>query len=220
MVRGNNRCDLFTCDIERYHYLRCLQHALSTVPCQLHAFVLMTNHVHLLATGNVKGAISEMLHDVGCRFARFVNNRRHRTGTLFEGRFKSSLVQTDRYFLTCMRYIEMNPVRAGMVMRVADYSWSSFVANGSGEPISPLTPHPTYLALGTAASHRGNAYRRLFDHPISEEDLAAIRQSLRESRVLGGLEFERRISQEMGFCVAPATHGGKRIKGTGLNLTP
>lgn len=121
IVRGNNRADLFRTDFDRAVFLRDLLRSAARHECQLHAFVLMTNHVHLLATGPQEGRISRMMQALGRRYAQYANRTHGRTGTLFEGRFKSSLVDSDRYLLTCMRYIESNPVRAAMVPDAASY---------------------------------------------------------------------------------------------------
>ena len=130
--------------------------------------------VHLLATGYSRGAISLTMRDVGRCYVQYVNGEYERTGTLYEGRFKSSLVETRPYFLTCMRYIELNPVRASMVGHPAEYPWSSFGQNASGEPSGLVVAHAEYLQLGGDPQSRGETYRRLFDNAISDDQLAAI----------------------------------------------
>jgi putative transposase len=152
----------------------------------------MTNHVHLLATGREPGGISRMMQAVGRRYARYVNRIHGRTGTLFEGRFKASLVDGERYLLTCMRYIELNPVRAGIVEDPAAYVWSSFRNNTGMEPHSWLVPRPEYLGLGNHPVGRATAYRALFRQAVAPVDLTAIRESARKSRALGGDEFLQR----------------------------
>jgi putative transposase len=146
--------------------------------CDLHAFVLMTNHIHLLATGREPGAISRMMQAIGRRYVRYINRAYGRTGTLFEGRFKSSLIETDRYLLTCMRYIELNPVRAGIAAAPGEYMWSSYRQNASGMPCESLAPHPTYLELSSDPWERGAAYRALFSQALSSEELEIIRERL------------------------------------------
>ena len=220
---------MFGCDGDRLYYLRAMELALAKYHCQLHSYVLMTNHVHLLVTGRVEGAISSVIQDIGRKYVRFINRKGLRTGTLFEGRFRASPVQTERYFLTCMRYIELNPVRASMVARPDDYPWSSYAANRSGAPGAPLTAHATYLSLGNGPKERAHRYIELFGRPISDTDLTDIRESLRECRVLGTPEFQKQLSDRLGQPTAPAPHGGKRpgqgrprkeIKGSDLELTP
>ena len=189
ITRGNNRSTCFFRDQDRRIYLRYLGEAAAAAECEIHAFTLMSNHVHLLATGRSGGAISRMMHLVGTRYARYVNGVQGRTGSLYEGRFKSGPVETARYFLTCMRYIELNAVRAGMVAAPRDYEWSSFPQNALGAPRGWLCPHPEYLRLGKEASHREGAYRELFDRPFDERDLASIRAHIQQSRALGSEAF-------------------------------
>lgn len=192
IVRGNNRSDLFREEVDRWLYIEHLDAALRARDCELHAYVLMTNHVHMLATGRSPSSISRMMHLLGTRFARRMNFRRGRTGTLFEGRFKSIPVECATYFLTVMRYIESNPVRARIATHPRDHIWSSYAANASGSPHCPLTPHRTYLGLAEDAASRGKAYAALFDQPIDEIQLAAIRSSARKGLALGSEEFRRR----------------------------
>jgi putative transposase len=198
MARGNNKARCFYDDHDRQVYLRYLVEAAHTAGCDLHAYVLMSNHVHLLATGHDAGGISLMMQAVGRRFARHVNDVHGRTGTLYEGRFKSSLVETERYFLTCMRYIELNPVRAGMVADPGQFPWSSHRENASGSPSGLLSPHAEYLRLGDDSHARGLAYRALFETPLQGVELAAIRQHAEKNRVLGGEAFQRRIELLLG----------------------
>ena len=216
MIRGNNRAPLFHDDADRWVFMRHVEFASSAYGCALHAYVLMTNHVHLLATGHEHGAVSRMMQSIGRRYARFVNIRQRRTGTLFEGRFKASLVESDRYFLTCMRYIESNPVRAGMVSHPGAYFWSSFDANASGAPGVPLIAHGTYLSLANDSVRRAEAYKRLFDREIPEDDLAAVRASLHKDRVLGCDSFRADMEAKLQRPVGITPHGGARkLKGTG-----
>lgn len=188
-VRGNDRSNIFSCDEDRLAYLGCVDEARKNRGCDIHAFVLMDNHVHLLATPSAPFAISRMMQDVGRAYVRRFNERRGRTGTLYEGRFKSSLVETQTYFLACMRYIELNPVRAEMVGAPEEFRWSSFHQNASGDPSGMLTPHAEYLALGRDAQARRAAYLSLFEEAITEEQLRAIRESMRQGRALGSEQY-------------------------------
>jgi putative transposase len=180
---------MFRDDADRQIYLGLLSEGLAASTCELHAYVLMTNHVHLLATGHQEGELSVLMRRVGGKFARLMNMRWGRTGTLFEGRFRSSLIESEAYLLTCMVYIELNPVRAGMVASPGDFPWSSYGQNSSGSPRLPLVPQEVYDALGITAHARGSAYRELVGAGISEEDLASIRTSLQKSRALGREKF-------------------------------
>ncbi|MBA8885076.1 transposase [Dokdonella fugitiva] len=143
--RGNDRQPCFLEDADYRRYLRGLQEAALDHGCHIHAYVLMTNHVHLLLTPTTVGAVSRMMQQLGRGYVGYFNTAHHRSGTLWEGRFKSNLVDSERYLLTCYRYIEMNPVRAGMVEEPGAYRWSSYGHNASGGPDAIVTPHPIYL---------------------------------------------------------------------------
>ena len=216
-ARGNNRLPCFFRDQDRRIYLRYLAEAAADSESEVYAFVLMTNHVHLLATGRKGGAISRMMQSVGRRYARYVNDTHGRTGALYEGRYRSSLVQTEHYFFTCMRYIEENPVRARMVESPEQYAWSSFLQNALGEPRGWLTAHPEYLRLGKDVEERAAAYRALFSKPISDEDLAAIRVHVRKNRALGSDRFREAVAATLGRNVGIVPQGRPRRR---ADLTP
>ncbi len=213
IVRGNNRSLLFRDDADRCVFMRFLDEALDGCACDLHAYVLMSNHVHLLATGHLEGELSELMQRIGRRFARLVNLRWCRTGTLFEGRFRSSLVDSESYFLTCMRYIELNPVRAGLLDHPGKYFWSSYRQNATGEPRAPVRPHETYLRLGATRSERGREYRRLVEAGVAQEDLIRIRESANKCRALGSESFCRQIAELVGRRVDPRAQGRPAING-------
>jgi len=174
-VRGNNRQPCFVEDKDRFVYLDYLQESLVASKTEVHAYVLMTNHVHLLATGREPNSVSRFMQQLNRRYARYFNKAHSRTGTLYEGRYRSSLIETDRYFFTAMRYIECNPVEAGMVGHPEEYPWSSFRQNSCGSPGGVITPHPLYDGLGQCPADRRCAYRRLFELPEDAEALKAIR---------------------------------------------
>ena len=207
IVRGNNRATIFRDDGDRIVFLRYLQEALDTCACDLHAYVLMDNHVHLLATGHVGGELSDFMQRVGGKFARLFNLRWSRTGTLFDGRFRSSLVDCDAYLFTCMSYIELNPVRAGMVVGPGDFTWSSYRQNASGDPRTPLVPHPLFRDLGAGEADRARAYREMVKGGISEADLERIRTSARKCRALGSEAFCAQIEAQLGRAVVPRVRG-------------
>lgn len=146
--RGNNRLPCFMDDLDRQRYLQCLRQALGRFGCRLHAYVLMSNHVHLLLTPGEAGALSRLMHTFARNYAGLFNGRHGRTGTLWEGRYKACLVDSGSYFLACSRYIELNPVRAWMVARPGDYPWSSYGAHAGEREDALLMAHPEYLALG------------------------------------------------------------------------
>ncbi len=219
IVRGNNRATMFRDDADRMIFLRFMEEALEACACDLHAYVLMTNHVHLLATGHAPGELSEMMQRIGRRFARLMNMRWERTGTLFEGRFRSSLVDSEAYLLTCMSYIELNPVRAAMVRSPAEYPWSSYRENYTGKPGRPLIPHAVYLGMGNTDTERAMAYRELVDSGVSDRDLDRIRTSVRQCRALGPDGFCAAVGADLERPAAPRAPGRPRKRGQVEKLT-
>lgn len=191
--RGNNRAACFFHDDDYRFYLQALRRAAQKYQCQVHAYVLMTNHVHLLMTGRRAGAMSSLMQSVGRRYVRYVNQTYHRTGTLWEGRFKSSIIESDGYLLTCYRYIELNPVRAGLVMEPGAYPWSSYAHHGQGQCDDLIEDHELYMTLGPTANARCEAYRSLCGEDIHTTDLGAIRDHVNKCRVLGSSRFQSEI---------------------------
>jgi putative transposase len=210
IVRGNDRKPIFFSREDRLHFLKCLGEARSQRSCDIHAFVLMPNHVHILATPREDHAASRMMQDIGRAYVAYVNKRHGRTGALYEGRFKSSLVETTRYFLACMRYIEMNPVRARIVDRPAAYEWSSHGQNITGEPGGFITPHAEYLMLGRDEIRRGLAYRRLFDEPEDPAMLTTIRRGAAQGAAMGTEMYCQGVAQFVGKPVAFVRRGRPR----------
>ena len=178
--------------------------------CAIHAYVLMTNHVHLLATPSTPEGPSRMMQSVGRRYVRYMNGTYRRTGTLWEGRYKSALIDSDRYLLTCSRYIELNPVRAAMVTQPEDYWWSSYRANAQGIENSVLSAHPLYEALGLTPENRQAAYRRLFASSIEGDDLQTIRQGTEREGTIGDQRFRAEIESMLQRRVTKYLHGGDR----------
>lgn len=161
--RGNNRAACFADDEDYLGYRGGLADAATQCGCAIHAYVLMTDHVHLLVTGMERGAVSRMMQRLGRRYVASFNLRHGRTGTLWDGRFKTSLIDSQHYLLACHRFIELNPVRAGMVADPVTYRWSSFRCNALDAPDALVTPHPVYLQLGADRVRRLAAYRALFE---------------------------------------------------------
>ena len=170
----------------------------------------MTNHVHLLATQRVPGGLSKMMQSVGRRYVRYFNLTHRRSGTLWEGRYKATLIDSEQYLLTCQRYIEMNPVRAGMVAGPADYPWSSHRVHAEGAASSLVALHPLYLELAAAAEQRQAAYRALFREAPSETEVTAIRDATNTSWVLGNDRFKAEIARLTERRVEPAPRGRPR----------
>jgi len=198
VVRGVDRQPCFFAHSDCTLYLEIVRDAASHCDAALHAYVLMTNHVHLLATGRCPGALSAMMQRIGLRYVRRINHRYARTGTLFEVRFRGSLVQSERYLLTCMRYIELNPVRARMVERPDDYPWSSYHSNAGIERTAWVTPHDEYMRLGASPLERAQAWRELVAAALGDDELASIRSHTSRNRVLGDDGFQREIAAMVG----------------------
>jgi putative transposase len=195
--RGNNRRPCFFDDSDYRHYLGALREMSLRYECAIHAYVLMTNHVHLLATPRSVGAVGRMMQGVGRNYVRHVNDRLGRTGTLWEGRYRACLVDGDSYALACIRYIELNPVRAGMVGAALDYPWSSCAAHALGQPEALICAHPVLEALGVDGPGRQQAYRRLLEQPVPEDDIVRIRQFAQRQRALGSTQFQGAIEAQL-----------------------
>ena len=205
--RGNNRAACFLGDVDRRLYLKWLGHAAVGCSCDIHAYVLMSNHVHLLLTPRTQGAASGMLQDLGRRYVPIFNKVHGRTGTLWEGRFKSSLIDTDRYLFACHRYIELNPVRAGIVRDAGEYPWSSHRHYARGETSRLITPHARYLALGPSESERSKVFRSLFGDAVADDELARLRTALNKGWALGAEPFLEEMQRRLGRSVRPRRRG-------------
>jgi len=212
--RGNNRQAIFFAEDDYLAYLRWLKEGAKQHGCRLHAYVLMTNHVHLLMTPHEKGSISRAIQYVGRRYVTYVNARYGRSGTLWEGRHKGCLVADDQYLLTCMRYIELNPVRAGMVTRPVDYRWSSYQSNASGEMEQGLDPHRLYLGLGGSSLERAHAYRELFRSSLDPEEVHALRATAQTGTPLGNDRFRAEVESMLARSVGQPRRGrpAKRVE--------
>ena len=183
--RGNNRSHCFVVDEDRRFYLFQLHRLLGRFDCRLHAYCLMTNHVHLLVTPASDTAwLGLLMKNIGQLHSQYMNRKYGRTGALWEGRFRSSVVQSERYLLACYRYIELNPVRAELVSHPEYYEWSSYRANTQGTSSVLITPHAEYLRLGGTDSERRRRYADLVAEGLQETDLAQIRLAARGGQIL------------------------------------
>lgn len=209
-VRGNDRRACFFKPRDYRRYLELLQKAALKHRCEVHAYVLMTNHVHLLVTPRVPDGISLMMQAIGRRYVQQINTLYGRTGTLFEGRYKATVVSSDGYVLRCYRYIELNPVRAGMVAVPSAYPWSSYGHNalGFGDPV--LTEQQSYVGLGRAAGTRQSAYRNLIREAPSDEELEKIRLSTRLGWPMGNDRFKEEIQEILRGRISCNSWGGAR----------
>jgi putative transposase len=205
--RGVNRCAIFLDDEDRHHYRHLLRKTCRQYGVAIHAFVLMDNHVHLLVSCAEVGGISRALGVSGQSYAQGFNTRHGRSGTLWQGRFKSCLVDSDRYLLAVIRYIELNPLRAAMVSTPEEYRWSS-VHTHLCKTLDPLvTPHPVYLAFGRDPVQRAAAYRRWLMAAIDEEEITAIRNHLTQERAFGDQRFQRMVEKTLNRPVACRPRG-------------
>jgi putative transposase len=205
--RGNDRGACFFWEADHARYLGLLRELAAREGCAVHAYVLMTNHVHLLLTPAVSGAIARLMQSLGRRYVRYVNDNYERTGTLWEGRYKACPVESGRHLLHCHRYIELNPLRAGMVADPADYRWSSHRFSAQGVPDPLLTPHPEYLALGSDPEERQRVYRQWAIATVKPDELTAIREHTRRQHAYGTDDFRARIEATLGRSAGPQKIG-------------
>ena len=205
--RGNNRQATFFTEKDYPQYLECLKKAGTSLGCLVHAYVLMTNQVHLLMSPLRLNAIAKVMQSVGRCYVRYVNDSYRRTGTLWEGRYKACPIDPEQYLLTCYRYIELNPVRANIVTCPGAYRWSSygFHADGRADPL--ISDHTQYLALGRTNSERHAAYRQLFCAHLDEAILSTIRLTIDQCLVLGSERFKDQIEQTLVRKVRPGKAG-------------
>ena len=207
IVRGNSRKVVFA-EAEDYGvYLECLKEAAETYECQIHAYVLMTNHVHLLVSAINPQNLSKLPQHIGRKYVPFFNHKYGCSGTLWEGRFKASSIDSERYLLTCYRYIELNPVRAYMVEKPDEYRWSSYSANAYGENNPILTPHTLYLALSKNSKERVRYYRESFREVLNGKLINEIRASVQTGTPLGNERFKSEVEKLLGVKVGQARRG-------------
>jgi len=210
--RGHNRSACFFFERDYHRYLHELQVQARHHNVAVHAYVLMTNHVHLLMTPTGGDSIGQVMQQVGQHYVRYVNRNYQRSGTLWQGRFRSCLVDTERYLLCCHQYIETNPVRAGMVDHPAAYPWSSYGFNAQGMPNPLLTPHPSVEALGRTPDERRLAYRELFMHRLEPGLVADIRDATLGGHALGSHAFQNTVARALGRSVTRQKRGPKKTK--------
>lgn len=205
--RGNNRQACFFADEDYRFYRDWLSEHATKAGCQVHAYVLMTNHVHLLISADRAGAAGALMKALGQRYVQYVNRTYRRSGTLWEGRFRSCPTQEETYLLACQRYIELNPVRADMVAHPAEYRWSSYRANAQGENDALVKPHPLYEALGLDAVARQAAYRELSRYELEPGLVDEIRRATNGNFTLGNERFATQVSSALGMRVVPGKSG-------------
>ena len=208
--RGNNREVCFYAEADYKAYLSFLKGASAKYHVSIHAFVLMTNHVHLLVTPIDKQGVSRLMQALGRQCVRYFNCTYGRTGTLWEGRYKSTVVDSENYLLSVYRYIELNPIRANMVSHASEYPWSSYRHNAVGAGIQLITEHEEYLRLGVTEEGRQSAYRALFKGSMPEKLLTEIRDATNKAWVLGDNRFKAQIEEKTGRRASAIGRGGDR----------
>lgn len=208
--RGNNRQACFYTDADYQFYLEWLEKCADKYCCQVHSYVLMTNHVHLLITPEGPDSAGLMMKNLGQRYVQYINRAYRRSGTLWEGRFKSCIAQDETYVLGCYRYIELNPVRASMVNHPAEYRWSSYRANGQGELSTLITPNEQYLQISPHKEEREAGYRELFRHQLDPGLIDEIRGATNGNFALGSERFKAEVSAALNRRVVPGQSGRPR----------
>jgi putative transposase len=208
--RGNNRNACFFCDDDYQYYKTLLLQGTKRYGAELHAYCLMTNHVHLLLTPLAEDSISRVLQHVGRQYVQYINKTYKRTGTLWEGRHKSSLIDAENYLLICYRYIELNPVAANMVIQPQDYRWSSYNANAWGMSDLLITPHEIYLSIDKDLQQLQYRYRELFKVMISDVDIHQIRADMNKNFPLGDERFKKQVAKVLGRKIGNGRGGRPR----------
>jgi putative transposase len=207
MQRGHNRKPVFCEDQDYLEYLKILKRVSEACHCAIHAYVLMTNHIHLLLTPDAGDSISRLFQECGRQYVGYINQTYRRRGTLWEGRHKGIIVESTAYLLTCMRYVELNPVRAGLVARPEQYRWSSYAANALGEDNCIVSPHDEYVNLGQTLPRRREAYRALFDAGLTADELGRIRNCTQSGTPMGSAHFKEQIAKTLSRKVGGEKRG-------------
>ena len=209
--RGNNRQAIFIDRADREFMLKLLGDNARLFNIALHAYVLMDNHFHLLATPSTDDGMSLWMQAVGRRYVRYFNDRHGRTGTLWEGRYKSTVIQTDSYLLTCMAYIDLNPVRAGMVAEARDHVWSSHGHYAGLRVDRLLTPHPLYWALGNTPFAREAAYAEMVRGGVSPVEQHRLTDATLHGWAVGDADFVDTLQKTTGRRAARGRAGRRPL---------
>ena len=207
--RGNNREDCFFAEADYVTYLRWLDRAARAYGVVLHAYVLMPDHVHLLATPTLEGGISRMMQYLGRHYVQHINKTYDRSGTLWARRYHASVVESEAYLLTLYRFIELDPVRKGLAQEPEHYQWSSAKDHLSGSESSLILDHESYIRLGDSREARALAYRALMCEPLDERMRSQICAAVLQDGVLGSDQFKDRIEMQLGRRVRPGKRGRK-----------
>jgi len=208
--RGNNGQTIFFSEKDYDRFLDVLLESARASGCSVHAYVLMQNHIHLLVTPMQEDSLSTLVQGIGRKYVRYINRSYNRSGTLWEGRFKSAIIDADNYLLPCSQYIEGNPVRAGLVKQVEAYRWSSYHTNALGRVDDLIEPHAVYQRLGDDLSSCVDHYRQRFTSPQESNIAALIREKTHQGGVIGNSRFQRQIDNMFEGRISRFKHGGDR----------
>jgi putative transposase len=208
--RGNNAQRILFDEADYWFLWERLRAGMDKFACDIHAYVLMPNHFHLLITPHSENGLGKLMQYVGRYYVQYFNQRYERTGTLWDGRYRATLLDPKGYFTSCARYVEENPVRAGLVTTASAYDWSSYGAHGTGRDDALVSPHHEYLALGRSARARQEAWRGLFAEPMDQRLLDRIRTSTNKAWVLGDGDFCTEIEAKLNRRATPRARGGDR----------
>lgn len=208
--RGNNRQAIVLADADRQQFLDILRDCANDSRVAVHAYALMDNHLHLLATPEDAQGLSRLMQSLGRRYVAWFNHKYQRSGTLWEGRFRASLIDSERYFLTCMRYIELNPVRAGLCASPQEFAWSSCAHHLGSQRDLLITEHPLFWSLGNTPFERDAAYGELLGQGLAEDDRKKITEAVLRGRPMGEPNFLKQLANQNGRFAAPRTRGRPR----------
>lgn len=211
--RGLDDQDVFHHEDDYQQYLQCLHAAAESNKLKVHAYVLMPNHIHLLATPTTEQAVPKTLQSLGRNYVQYFNDNYWHTGTLWAGRYRATILDSKEYLLKCSRYIELNPVRHALAKNPKDYRWSSYAHNAMGKANDIINPHKEYLLLGASEKDRSKAYRELFKKRISDEELDTIRDATNKGWALGSSKFASKIEKIGGRRATPLPKGRPRLYG-------
>lgn len=198
LIRSNNRQECFNSTVDYSVYLWWLREYSEKYFVNIHAWSLLKNHVHLLCTPKIDGGLSRMIQAIGRQYVRFFNKQNQRTGTLWEGRYRSCLVQAENYLLEVSKYIEMNPVRLELVRQAGDYKWSSFQINARGSSSALCKPHEQYLSLGDSKEERSENYRLFCEKKLSFDLIDEIRENTNKGLAIGDEAFKFSVEKRTG----------------------
>lgn len=208
--RGNNRQKIFFAEADYSFFLDCLEKSKTKYACRIYAYVLMPNHIHLLVEPADEKGLGQLMQSLGRRYVSYINKTYKRSGTLWEGRFKSAVVSRDEYLIRCSRYIEMNPVRAGIVKKPEEYRWSSFRTRAFGQSNNLLEEDPWYIGLGETTEERQKVYRDWVKSTVGNRELDQIRKETTRGRLIGPEEFKKEIETAIGRRVIGELRGRPR----------